>query len=111
MLEGKAAGTIDVDSIAAARLVLQRVQRPVVGTLSREVTDVIGIMPDIRVIRSDVDGTGRDRHRGGEVDLLPARGGLAREGGGGQQRRRMMVQRLPMCVPVFVRCSCRSGCR
>ena len=84
---GSRRGAVEVDAVAAAvDLVRQRVQRPAVDTLAGEVAAVGGVMARRCVVRGDVVGVGGDRHRGGEVDLLPARGGLAGEGGGGQQR-------------------------
>ena len=66
---------------------LPRVQRCIIIPGGGEVVVVDGVAAVGGIVRGHVDGVGGDRHRVGEVDLLPARGGFVGEGGGGQQRR------------------------
>ena len=44
------------------------------------------------MVRNDVNGVGRDRHRAREVDLLPTAGTLVAKGGRGQQGTRSVPQ-------------------
>ena len=63
----------------------QRVEGRPIGRCGEGV-ERLGVVAVGRQVRHDVRGAGGHRHRGGEADLLPARGRLAREGGLGQQR-------------------------
>src|SRR5215472_17231676 len=52
------------------------------------------------MVRSDVDSVSRNRYGAGEIDLLPATGGLVAKGGPGKPRTRGSPQVTHVCTGV-----------
>src|SRR5206468_4150402 len=80
-----AAGAVGVDAVGAVDATGQRVERAVVDAGGGEEAAVAGVVADVGVVGDDVGGVGVYRDGGGEDRLLPAGGGLVREGDGGEE--------------------------
>src|SRR5439155_570914 len=78
-------GVAGAEDAVGADGVGEGVQHPGVDARG-EVPAVVGVVARGGVVGGDVGGVDLDRHRVGEVDLLPAGGRLAGEGGARQQR-------------------------
>src|SRR5215469_15367466 len=61
---------------------------------------VIGRVLATAMVRSDVDSVSRNRYGAGEIDLLPATGGLVAKGGPGKPRTRGSPQVTHVCTGV-----------
>src|SRR5262249_29781949 len=80
------AGAVGIHAVAARHGIGRGVQHAVVHHRAGKIVIGDGVVPGAGEVAGDVGGVGADGHRRGEVDLLPAGAGDARdEGGGGQE--------------------------
>jgi hypothetical protein len=78
-------GTIGEHAVASANAVLQSMQQAVVEAGTGKVTGVERVSSYVGVVGSYIHRVGCDVDRGGEIDLLPTRGGLVAKGRLGEQ--------------------------